>query len=192
MRKAWVLMGMLVGLAVQPLAGGATSAGARSGFEGGTGQVVEIAFFYKLDRSAHFPREVPGNVEALLHALAPMANYVSLAQIIGVKGHDVVSLHNNLLRKDASQQAGYGDYGLDCDLSLRVRATQGSGKEHALSMAGTCNVFMVDPKTHAQIQDEIVIRPTELPDTDYGAREKWLLIFEDAKGLGMYAKARNL
>ena len=188
-RIAWIL-GILAVLACGQAE--AASAGAQSGFEGGTGQVVELAFFYKLDRSKPFPKEVAGDAESLVHTLSTMANYVLLTQVIGVKGHDVISLHQDLLRKDTAQTAGYGDYGLDCDLSLRIHATKGSGREHALSIAGTCNVLMVEPGSGKQIQDTMVIQPVELPDTDYGAAEKWMLIFEDEKGLGMYAKARNL
>jgi len=167
------------------------SAGKKSGFEGGSAQEISVAFFYKHRNEGQWPQEVEGDEIRLLQQMKPIARTVMLANVMGVKAGDVFSLHADLLRSDVRQATGFGDRGIDCDLSVRVQSDREGSKEKNMTITGACNVFMVDPKTNEQLKTTLVIPPKLLPDTDFGGKERWVLIVHDEKGLALYAKAKN-
>jgi len=134
---------------------------------------VNIAIFHKLhgQESFVYPEHVDeGNI---LQSFKGKAQFISINHTAGLKDGDVITIANDVLRDGGD--GGFEDYGVDCQLAVNI-------KDENVSLAGICQIFMVD-KNHREIKHKGLVKLFSMKPN-----EGWTLIYYNAEdGIGVYA-----
>lgn len=146
---------------------------------------INLAGFYILDNGYKFPAEIKGNEAVLLSTLDGKGHYIFMSHESGVAHDDVINIQNNLLR---SQAGAFEDFGIDCNFSVMMK--DDAGKHNGIRITGNCNAHLMKHDGN-HIETSTLVKPTELPDIESEADERWKLIFNDGKGVVIYANAES-